>query len=319
MFKYKYVFGPVLSRRLKLSLGLDIVPLKTCSFDCIYCECGRTTVLTTRRKEYIPVSEVLKEIDVYLSASPEVDFITFSGSGEPTLHLKIAEIIDFIKKKYPSYRLALLTNGSLLGEDKMAEELSGIDVVLPSLDAGTQKMFKIINRPLQGMNLKSIIEGLYYFRNHYSGQIWLEVFIIPGLNDTEEELAGIKRALNYIKPDKIQLNTLDRPGIDASIAAASKNQLKKIFHILDYPGEIIAGGGNYSNKSKIEGEDVKYVILQAISRRPSTMDDLCCSLGLTKEVVEKYLKELYEKKYVEIKKSTRGDFFTCIRDIKFVF
>jgi len=151
--KFKHLFGPVPSRRLGISLGIDLVPYKTCTANCVYCECGKTTNLTIERKEYIPTDEILNELDVYLKQAPDLDYITFSGSGEPTLHSKIGEIINFLKKNYPQYKVAVLTNGTLLFHKELRDELKNADIIKPSLDAGSDEIFKKIKRPHENLNL----------------------------------------------------------------------------------------------------------------------------------------------------------------------
>ncbi|MFC2091646.1 radical SAM protein, partial [Elusimicrobiota bacterium] len=207
----KYLFGPVLSRRLGLSLGVDMVPYKYCSFDCIYCECGPTTVSVVKRHEYVKSDEIIREVSGFLDSSPELDFVTLAGSGEPTLNASLGKIINHIKDEYPSYDVALLTNASLLADDAVIEEVKRCDVILPSLDAVSETNFKKINRPGCGLKINTIIEGLKKIRARTQCRIWLEVFIVPGINDTDAELRLLKDEIFQINPHKIQLNTLDRP------------------------------------------------------------------------------------------------------------
>jgi len=214
---YKYLFGPVPSRRLGMSLGVDLVPHKVCSLNCIYCECGATTKLTTERAEYVPYNEVIQELKRFLSDKPALDYITFSGSGEPTLNSRIGDILKFIKQNYPGIPIAVLTNGTLLNDKQVRGEILGADLVLPSLDVASDLSFRKINRPVHSLNIKDYIEGLIEFRKEYKGKIWLEVLIIPGYNNSKEDLKLLKEAFNKIKPNSIQLNTLDRPGVIPSV------------------------------------------------------------------------------------------------------
>ena len=238
---YNHLFGPVPSRRLGISLGLDLVPMKTCTLNCIYCECGRTTHLTLNRREYVPFDEVKKELFHFLSHNPRPDYITFSGSGEPTLNSTIGDVIHFIKTQTFNIPVAVLTNGTLLFQRKVRDDIKDATVVIPSLDAVTKKTFAKIVRPDPKLNIDAIISGLIQFRKEYSGQIWLEIFIVPGINDTKEELTAIKGAIAKIRPDTVQLNTLDRPGTVQDIRSATRKELKSIldFWQLDY-AEIIA-------------------------------------------------------------------------------
>ncbi len=210
--QYSHLFGPVHSRRLGRSLGIDLVPVKTCSFDCVYCECGHTTLETIKRQEFFQLREVLSELKDYLSQFPELDFITFSGSGEPTLSTSIGQVIRFLKKSFPSYRVAVLTNGSLLWRPDVRDDLLPADVVLPTLSSVFESTFRKIQRPASGIPVAQVLEGLERFRKEYIGEIWLEVFIIPGINTSQRELDGLRAAIERIRPDRVQLNTLDLTG-----------------------------------------------------------------------------------------------------------
>jgi len=184
---YKHIFGPVPSRRLGVSLGIDLVPHKVCSLNCVYCECGKTTDLTVERIEYVPYGEVISELDRFMSENPKPDYITFSGSGEPTLNSRIGDIVSYIKNKYPDVSLALLTNGTLLSDPEVRKEIIACDLVLPSFDAATETAFDKINRPSELIGLEQYLNGIIEFRKEFKGKIWLEVFILPGYNDSPEE------------------------------------------------------------------------------------------------------------------------------------
>ncbi len=190
---YKYLFGPVPSRRLGISLGIDLIPAKACSLNCVYCECGETTNLTIERREYVPYSDVIRELKHYLDNNPAPDFITFSGSGEPTLNSRIGDIIKFLKSKYTNVPIAVLTNGTLFNQKKVRTELLKADIVLPSLDAASELSFRKINRPFHSLSINKYIQGLIDFRKEYNGEIWLEVLILPKYNDDEENLKNTKK------------------------------------------------------------------------------------------------------------------------------
>ena len=217
---YRYLFGPVPSRRLGRSLGIDLVPQKTCTFDCAYCECGRTTVLTLERREYVPTGRVIAELDDCLAKAPDIDYVTFAGSGEPTLHSGIGDIISFIKDRYPRYRVAVLTNGALFVDPDVRAALMRADLVVPSLDAVSEDIFRDINRPSPGITAGQVVAGLVAFSREFPGVIWLEVFIVPGKNDTDEELLRLRDAVAVIAPDRVQVNTLDQPGTDIRVRRA---------------------------------------------------------------------------------------------------
>jgi len=304
--KYKHLFGPVPSRRLGISLGIDLVPHKTCTLNCVYCECGKTTNLTLERSEYIPADEILSELNKYLKNSPDLDYITFSGSGEPTLHSRIGEIINFLKHNYPQYKVAVLTNGTLFYDKKLRNEVRKADLVIPSLDAGTVEIFREINRPHENLNLNKIISGLIELRKEFSGEIWLEVFIVPGLNDTGRELQKIKNIIQKIKPDKVQLNTLDRPGTETWVMSAKKEDLEEIASFLD--AEIIA---EFTSRKKIKSfsKDIEANIISTLRRRPCTAGDLSEILGIHLNEINKYLQVLIETGKINSKEGERGVFF----------
>jgi len=223
-----YLFGPIDSRRLGRSLGIDLLPFKTCSLDCVYCECGATTNHTTERREWVPTAEVLAELDAFLATGPVLDWVTFSGSGEPTLHDGIGTIIRHLKKKYPQYKVAVLTNGTLLGDPAVADALAPADLVSPSLDSATLAGFQKICRPVSGLDLPKVVEGIARFRSGFRGTLLLEVFVVPGINDTPEEVGALRQALLTIQPDAVQLNRLDRAGTEPSVGFASDQTLATI-------------------------------------------------------------------------------------------
>jgi wyosine [tRNA(Phe)-imidazoG37] synthetase (radical SAM superfamily) len=309
---YKHLFGPVPSRRLGVSLGIDLIPHKTCSYNCIYCECGRTTNLTVERREYVPTAEVIEELDSYLSESPRLDYITYSGSGEPTLHNGIGEITRFIKDKYPGYRVALLTNGSLFFDKGVRDEMKGIDVIIPSLDSATERGFMKIDRPYSSLKVEEIISGLVELKKEFPGEFWLEIFVVPRLNDTEEELAALSEAVHRIAPDKVQLNTLDRPGVVDWIRAATHEELERFAEGLGYEGTEITGKPSSRSGIGSFSGDAMECIIQTISRRPCTVEDLSSILGMHPNEINKYIQLLIEEGRVAEKREERGIFFVSV-------
>jgi len=304
--RYKHLFGPVGSRRLGISLGIDPVPHKTCTLNCVYCECGKTTNLTLERKEYIPTDEILNELNEYLETSPDLDYITFSGSGEPTLHSRIGEIIDFLKRNYPQYKIAVLTNGTLFYNKKLRDEIKNADLIIPSLDAASDELFRKINRPQRELDINKIMDGLIEFRKEFSGKMWLEIFIVPGLNDTDDQLQLLKRAIKKIKPGRIQLNILDRPGTEDWVIQAKKEALEKIALFLD--AEIIA---EFKQRKKIRSfsRDIEENIISTLRRRPCTARDLSEMLGIHLNEINKYLRVLIKNGKINCKEEERGMFF----------
>jgi len=224
----RLLFGPVHSRRLGRSLGVDLLPFKTCSLDCIYCECGWTTDKTLKRGELVPTSAVLAELDDYLVSGPDLDCVTFSGSGEPTLHSGLGTIVTHLKKHYPQYKVAVLTNGTLLGDLAVQAQLAQADIVVPSLDGATEAAFQEICRPAVGLTVQSVVDGIAAFRRRFAGLLLLEIFLVPGTNDGPEELAALKQVATFIAPDAIQLNTLDRPAPHPGVTRPSADALEDI-------------------------------------------------------------------------------------------
>jgi wyosine [tRNA(Phe)-imidazoG37] synthetase (radical SAM superfamily) len=293
----KHVFGPVASRRLGISLGVDIIPYKTCSLDCIYCECGRTTDLTIQRKHYIDPQIVLDEIKEIISREKHIQYITFSGSGEPTLNKDIGKIILGIKAM-TSIPIAVLTNGTLLYLKEVRDEIINANVVLPSLDAVTPGIFSRINRPHPELDIHSIIQGLVEFKKDFKGEMWLEVFIAKDINDSDQELANLYRTVKKIQPHRVQLNSLDRPPAVEGIQPADMETLERIqdqwkdlrveiIKRIRQREEIAAFSFNLENN-----------ILNTIKRRPLTIDDLEILTGKNRLEIFKYIDVLEKEKKV---------------------
>jgi wyosine [tRNA(Phe)-imidazoG37] synthetase (radical SAM superfamily) len=293
-----------------MSLGVDLVPHKVCSLNCSYCECGRTTLLTLNRKEYIPYDEVTAEIEHYLKNNPAPDFITFSGSGEPTLNSRIGDVLNFIKDKTSDIPVAVLTNGTLLYDKEVRSQLINADVVLPSLDAAEDYAFRKINRPHRKLDIDRYIQGIVDFRREFKGKIWLEVLILPGVNDNESNLDALKRAFLSINPDEVQLNTLDRPGTSKNIRAATRAELKHIAAYWNLPYvKIISAAPDRKNIVSYRS-DTENAILETIKRRPCTLSDLNKILGLHINEINKYLDVLENEKKIVSTRETRGIFYS---------
>jgi wyosine [tRNA(Phe)-imidazoG37] synthetase (radical SAM superfamily) len=293
----KYVFGPVPSRRLGRSLGVDLLPYKTCTFDCIYCDLGRTTHKTISRGFFVSPKEIERELGLALpSLEKRPDYITLSGSGEPTLNQNLGDIIHSIKR-VTSIPLAVLTNGSLLFIEDVRIDLMEADVVLPSLDAVNPLIFECVNRPHPSLKIDELIPGLIQFRKQYRGQIWLEVVLCRGINDDKEEIERLKGVIERIQPDRVQLNTPVRPPAEEFAYPLTTSQLEEIRERLGDKAEIISeftapmGEGFDSDKSA--------EIIQLISRRPCTAEDISKALGLHIDEVVKYLNILQKKGAVQ--------------------
>jgi len=306
---YKYLFGPVPSRRLGISLGVDLVPKKVCSLDCVYCEVGKTTKLTTERKEYILYDNVIKELESYFETNPDPDYITFSGAGEPTLNSRLGDVLKFIKKTKPNIPVAVLTNGTLLYQKEVREELMPADLILPSLDAITESVFQKINRPNNNLSAKKIIQGLLDFSKVYQGKIWLEIFILPDYNYLDEEILEMKSIIEKINPDSVQINTLDRPGTLQDLHPSTKAELKRVVNLLDFENTIIIASAPKRKNIQSYRSDVESAILGTISRRPCTVQDMVNFLGLHINEINKYLDVLEAENKIEVVEEARGFFY----------
>lgn len=307
--QYEYLFGPVPSRRLGISLGIDLVPLKTCTLNCIYCECGKTSHLTLERKEYVSFEAVKKELTHYLAHHARPDYITFSGSGEPTLNSKIGDVIRFLKDRVPDVPVAVLTNSTLFPQKQVRSDIKNAVVVIPSLDAATEKIFNKINRPSPHLHVDIIIDGLIRFRKEYSGKIWLEIFIIPGMNDTITELNALKQVIGKIKPDQVHLNTLDRPGSVPTLRAATREELEHVLDVFQMENALIVADPPEHKKLFAFRKDTAAAILGTIARRPCTSKDLSEILGLEVKEVDTYLKSLAADEKIKTIKQKRGLFY----------
>jgi wyosine [tRNA(Phe)-imidazoG37] synthetase (radical SAM superfamily) len=305
----KYLFGPVPSRRLGTSLGIDLTPDKSCTLNCIYCECGKTDRLTLERAEYAPTEDVLAELREFLSTHPKLDSITFSGSGEPTLHTGIGAIIAALKREFPEYAVTVLTNSTLLSLPEVRAALMPADRVVPSLDAVSELAFRKINRPFRTLTSRRLIDGLRMFCHEFQHEIWLELFIVTGVNDTPEELALFKRELSTIRADKVQLNTLDRPGAVDWIEPVPYQRLEEIAHFLGGNVEVVASR-RYQTSFPSFNADVRERILATLRVRPCTSEDLAQMLNITLQEVSKYLGALIGEEKIEARRGVRGIFYT---------
>lgn len=309
LIMFKYLFGPVPSRRLGMSLGVDLVPPKVCSLDCVYCEAGITTSHTLERKEYIPFDKITAELRQYFDHNPDPDYITFSGAGEPCLNIRIGDVLDFIKENKPGIPVALLTNGTLFFDPAVRASIARADLVLPSLDAVTEDVFRKINRPATALSVKHHIEGLLDFSRDYKGKIWLEVFILPGYNDSEEELLAMKEVIMKMSPDAVQINTLDRPGTIKGLRGATLTELQRVIDLWNIENACIIAPAASRKNIKAYREDKETAIFETISRRPCTVNDLISILGIHIWEINKYLDVLEAEGLIESETLERGVFY----------
>ena len=288
----KHLYGPVPSRRLGLSLGVDIVPFKTCTLDCIYCQLGKTTCKTLERKEYVPVSEIIDELQEALDAGLQADYITIGGSGEPTLHSGIGRLIAGIKK-ITSIPVAILTNSTLFCLPEVRKDCSGADVILPSLDAGDQQTYEAINRPVERLTFDMLVAGLCALKQEFPGQIWLEVFFVDKLNTDDAQIAKISEAIKKIRPDKVHLNTAVRPTTEKDVEKVASDKLEKIAERLSPNCEVVADF--ISGHCRTSAADVPQTLLSMLKRRPCSLGDICSALGLDASSALVYIDTLKEQ------------------------
>jgi wyosine [tRNA(Phe)-imidazoG37] synthetase (radical SAM superfamily) len=285
----KYLFGPVPSRRLGLSLGVDLIPPKTCTLDCIYCEVGRTTHKTLERQEFYPTGDIIREICDYLQKAEILpDHITLAGSGEPTLHLGLGDLIRALKQE-TAVPVAVLTNGTLLFLPEVRQELLPADVILPSLDTVSPAIFRSLNRPAAGLTVESLIAGLEALRREYAGQIWLEVLLLRGINDGPADLEQLRQVIANLQPDKVQLNTAVRPVVEEYAQPLTPAQLAEAARLLGAEVEIIADFSPLDHPH-VSLSDAAF--LDTLARRPLTAQDLADLLGLPLVQVIKKLEHL---------------------------
>jgi wyosine [tRNA(Phe)-imidazoG37] synthetase (radical SAM superfamily) len=269
----KYVFGPVPSRRLGQSLGIDTIPLKTCNWNCVYCQLGRTMPLTNKRKEYIPVDEILLEVKQALvsHANGGIDWVTFVGSGEPTLHSRLGELIRLVKN-LTALPVAVITNGALLYRPEVRQELSISDAVLPTLDAGTADLYHKINRPHPESTFDRLVDGLVAFRKEYRGKVWVEVMLVQGLNDTSLALEEIAKVLEMVKPDAVHINLPTRPPAETWVQPPGEEGLMRAMAILGNIAEVVhPAEGSFELSGD---ENVVDAIIGIITRHPMRQDEL---------------------------------------------
>jgi wyosine [tRNA(Phe)-imidazoG37] synthetase (radical SAM superfamily) len=273
----KYVYGPVPSRRLGFSLGIDLVPFKTCSLNCIYCQLGRTPQKSVERKIYTQKDNICEKVQEALRKTQRIDYVTFSGSGEPTLNSEIGAVIREVKK-ITALPVAVLTNGTLLFREDVQKDLLEADVVCPSLDAASDVMFQKINRPHDRLKLDSIIQGLKKFGMIYKGKIWLEVMLIKDFNDSTEELSKIRDAISGIQPDRVYLNTVVRPPAEIYAKPLSSDEMMTVKNYFDNRCEVIA---EFHGQHIGEAQNVEDAIIEMTKRRPLVIIDIAKVLGVS--------------------------------------
>ena len=296
----KYFYGPVPSRRLGRSFGVDIVPFKVCTLDCVYCQLGGTTAKSIERKAYVPVEPIIAELKDALSKGLKTDYITIAGSGEPTLNSNLGEIIEQIKI-ITDIPVAIVTNGTLLYRADVRADCAKADVVLPSLDAGDERTFMKINRPHRDISIEMLISGLCTFKKEFAGQLWLEVFFVDAINTDAGQIAKIRAVIERIGPDKVQLNTAVRPTAETGVKKLDADTLLAIAERLGTNCEIIADfspGSDYEflpdkdddgYESDFTAKRTIKTLFSMLKRRPCSLDDICSGMDIARNEALKYV------------------------------
>jgi wyosine [tRNA(Phe)-imidazoG37] synthetase (radical SAM superfamily) len=288
MQKYHYLFGPVPSRRFGRSLGVDLTPRKTCTLDCVFCQLGRTTDKTMTRKQYVPVEAVLAELAAWITESGKADYITLSGSGEPTLHSGFGEVLQFIRSR-SSIPAVLLTNGTLLHLPEVQEAAGHAHIVKISLSAWDQASLGWVNRPHHELSFQQVIEGQKAFRARFNGQLRLEVFLVSGMNSLPSDVAKIAALAEEIRPDRIHLNTAVRPPSENFVASVSKERLESLTSLFCPKAELIE---EFETKQRVEMHAAQEEIYSMLERRPCTAKEIEETFSMHPNEVSKYLGKL---------------------------
>ncbi len=286
--EYRYLFGPVPSRRLGRSLGVDLTPFKTCSLDCVFCQLGRTTRRTIERREYVPTAVVEAEMENWIGEGARADYITLSGSGEPTLHTRFGDVLQFIRAR-TDIPTALLSNGTLFWLPDVREAAGHAALVKLSLSAWDQSSFQRVNRPHPGIDFERVIEGQRAFRHAFHGRLWIEVFLIEGVNSRPEDVKKIARIVESLAPDEIHLNTAVRPPAEQSVLPLDHGGMEVLAATFRPPGKVIAGFPAHNGAGVAAGQTA---ILDLLRRRPCTTLEIGKAFGMHVNEVSKHTGEL---------------------------
>ena len=295
----KYLYGPVPSRRLGRSLGIDPIPSKTCNYQCIYCQLGKTTNFTNVRKNFFPKHEIVAEMKEAIKQNEKnIDYVTFVGSGEPTLYKDLRELI-IAAREFSDKPICVITNGGLIYDNDVKDALSFADVVLPTLDAGDEKSFIKINRPHPTIKYESVIQGFIDFKFFFKGEFWIEIMVMKGINDSKEELLKIKEKIDLIEPDRIDITVPIRPPTENWVKIPNTeivsvlNEVFCEYNNINYP-DI----GNFS----IYSSNFEKELLSIIERHPMRQEQIIKTFSseiLTQEEILKELKRLISQNIIK--------------------
>jgi len=306
----KHLFGPVPSRRLGRSLGIDVIPHKTCTFDCVYCECGATTKRICEREEFFPLSDLLDELEKGLSGMRSMpDVVTLSGAGEPTLYERAGELIREAKR-LSGIPVAIITNSSLLDRADVREELLEADIVLPSLDTAAEETFQLLNRPHESCSLASIVDGIETFLKQFRGTVLFEILLLDGFNTDDGNLSALKEITDRLPLDSIQINTAVRPGTEKGIGPVAPAELERIAARFGPRAQIIAG--KRTQAAGREDRAVRKTIIALLRRRPCTTLDIFNALGIPVPETAKILEQLANEGIVAADRHGDGLFYTTV-------
>ena len=295
--EYRHLYGPVPSRRLGLSLGVDVVSLKVCCYDCIYCQLGRTTRLIASPERLVDPGDVIQEIEQWVRQGGTADYITFAGSGEPTLNSGLGEMVS-AAKALTSIPVAVITNGALLSMSEVREAVSKADLLLPSLDAGTESVFQAINRPAPGISFVGMTDGLVRTGQEFAGSIWLEIMLVRDVNDSDDELLAIGKIARRMSPDKLQISTVERPSRSGEARAVPEDRLLRAREILGETAEIIASRV-VAPEDNSQWRQIEEELMRLLSRRPCTLGDLTSVSGRNAGELAKHLQRLVARGLAE--------------------
>jgi len=304
---YKYLFGPVPSRRLGRSLGVDLTPHKTCSLDCVFCQLGRTTEKTVARQEYVPTDDVLAELAEWLERDGQADHITLSGSGEPTLHSGFGKVLEFIRLK-AVIPAVLLTNGTMLQLPEVRKAAAYANIVKVSLSAWNQASYEWVNRPHDKLGFDQLVKGQIDFRAQFRGELWMEVFLIAGINSLPTDVGKIAEHAKKIGADRIQLNTVVRPPAEDFAAALSEESMQALTLLFNPPAEIISefkAGHNSNIKAN------QATIISMLQRRPCTAQQIADIFGMHLNEVSKYLGNLMHKNQIRSERKNNTVYYAA--------
>jgi len=294
MEDYRYLFGPVPSRRFGRSLGVDLNPFKTCSLDCVFCHLGQTTEKTIEQREYVPIEAVLAELDKWLKTEGKADYITLAGSGEPTLHSRFGEVLHFIRQN-STIPAALLTNGTMLHLPDVRDAAASAQVVKLSLSAWDQASYEWVNRPHPQLRFDALVEGQKAFRLQFKKELWMEVFLMSGINAFPSDVKRIAALAKEIGPDRIQLNTVVRPPAEDFAAPLSRERLEMLTGLFDPVAEVIA---EFKTTHADPIQANQETIFSMLQRRPCTSGQIADTFGMHLNEVSKYLGNLIRAKEI---------------------